>query len=120
MDKKKIASGIGTALTMSNPWLAAGGAALGMLGSFFGGRRQSREAEKDRELRRQQLALERNRFGLEQQRYGDEMARMRARSEYMKPIMESYRSRSGSFAPTQRPQTALRGYMVGRQEDERA
>jgi len=103
-----------------NMWLPIAQGGMQALSGYFEGRRQSREAEKDRELRRQQLGLERSRFGLEKQRYGDEMARMRARSEYMRPIMESYRSQSGLFAPKQRPQTALRGYMVGRQEDERA
>lgn len=90
------------------------------LGGLFSGRRRRKEEEARRKLEQEQLAIQRGRLNLEKQRYGDEMARMRARSDYMKPIMESYRSGSGSFAPTQRPQTALRGYMVGRQEDERA
>lgn len=82
MDKKKVASGIGAALSMSNPLLAVGSGVLGALGSFFGGRRQSREAERDRELQRERLGLERSRFGLERQQYADEMAARRRLAEF--------------------------------------
>ena len=70
------------ALYAANPWLGAANTGLKMLSSFFGGRAERREAEKDRELRRQQLGLEKSRFGLEKQRYGDEMAARRRLAEF--------------------------------------
>lgn len=73
--------------------IVAGG--LQALGGYFQGRRQSREAERDRELQRQRLGLERQRFGLERQQYQDQLARMRAQSAYMDPYRQRFAERGG-------------------------
>lgn len=94
----------------------AGG--LQALGGMFEGRRASREAERNRELERQRLALQRQEFGLRRQEYQDALARQRAQSEFMRPTIEAYRSGTGAFeskAPELTP-ASLRGYLTGRQE----
>lgn len=73
--------------------IVAGG--LQALGGYFQGRRQSKEAEANRQLQRDQLALQRQRFGLESQQYQDELAQMRARSAYMDPYRQRFAERGG-------------------------
>jgi len=88
-------SGAGAALTTTNPWLTAAGMGLGALGSLFGGRRASKEAEKNRELERQRIGLQRQNLGFERQQYQDQLAQMRARSAYMDPYRQRFAERGG-------------------------
>ena len=80
-----------------NMWLPAIQGGIQALSGIFAGRRQSREAERDREIQRQRLGLERSRFGLEKQQYQDAMARQRAQSEFMNPMLERYRGGFGDI-----------------------
>lgn len=73
--------------------IVAGG--LQALGGYFQGRRQSKEAEKNRELERQRIGLQRQSLGLERQRYQDQLAQMRAQSAYMDPYRQRFAERGG-------------------------
>ena len=105
-------------LTATNPWLAAAGMGLGALSSFFSGRRESKEAEKNRQIQRDQLALQRQRFGLEREQYQDQLARLRARNEFMRPTIEAYRQGTGAFERTapKLSGASIRGYLTGQEE----
>lgn len=76
-------------------WAPIVSGGLQALGSYFQGRRQSKEAEANRQLQRDQLALQRQRFGLEQQQYQDQLAQARARSAYMDPYRQRFAERGG-------------------------
>lgn len=71
----------------------AGG--LQALGGMFEGRRASREAERNRELERQRIALQNRQFGLQRQQYQDQLARMRAQAEFTNPLRERFTARGG-------------------------
>ena len=96
--------------------VVAGG--LQALSGYFEGRRASKEAEKNRQIQRDQLALQRQRFGLEREQYQDQLARLRARNEFMRPTIEAYRQGTGAFEKTapKLSGASIRGYLTGQEE----